>query len=104
MTAAATLTEAMTEDQLQASVIAVAEAHGWMWHHETDSRRTRAGWPDLVLVKGNRIKIIELKSEKGKASPEQQAWLDALADVDTISTGIVRPSDFDALRRSLASD
>ena len=39
-----------------------------------------AGFPDLVLVHKERRLLLfaELKSEKGKVEPEQQAWLEAL--------------------------
>ena len=36
------------------------------------------GWVDIVAVKDRRVVFIELKSAKGKVTPAQQEWLDAL--------------------------
>ena len=70
----------MTEAQLQATVQQVATLYGWTWHHEVDSRRSRAGFPDLVRVHptAQRVLWVELKSAKGRVRPEQQTWLDTL--------------------------
>lgn len=62
------------------------------WHHETDSRRTRAGFPDLVIV-GNAVIFVELKSQRGRVSPEQQAWLDALMRAG-VEAHVWRPDDW----------
>lgn len=70
------------------------EGHGWMVYHTYDSRRSDAGFPDLVMVRGGRIIFAELKYDKGyadwddrkpkrrgKISDAQQEWLDALGNV-----------------------
>jgi hypothetical protein len=36
-----------------------------------------AGFPDLILLRGERIIAAELKVGKGRATNEQLAWLDA---------------------------
>lgn len=33
------------------------------------------GFPDLVLARNGEVLFVELKSEKGKLSPEQRDWL-----------------------------
>lgn len=48
------------------------------WHHETDSRRSKEGFPDYVIV-GNFVMFLEIKSTKGRATPQQEAWI---ADLD----------------------
>lgn len=55
---------------------------GLRWHHETDSRRSRAGFPDYCIVGGGGVMFLEIKSDKGKVSPEQQAWLHDLAKAE----------------------
>jgi hypothetical protein len=52
-----------------------------------------AGLPDLVLVKPPRVVFLELKSDKGRVRPEQQIWLDALEQCDTLTSALVRPDD-----------
>jgi len=100
-TAAEVLADAMTEDELQTMIINAALYAGWLVFHDNDSRQNRAGFPDLVLVKPPRVLIIELKSAKGRIRPEQQVWLDALEQCDTVSTGLVRPADLPGLLATL---
>lgn len=71
----------MTEAQLQACVIDAAKRGGWLWWHDNDSRRNKAGFPDLVLLhaKTGRLVFAELKSATGRIRPEQQTWINALA-------------------------
>jgi hypothetical protein len=73
--------KAMTEAQLQTQVIDMARFHGFDFaYHTHDSRRSAAGFPDLVLVsiRQGRVLFRELKREKGRVTPAQQQWLDAL--------------------------
>ena len=65
-----------TEAQFQAVVIEYAELHGWRVYHTHDSRRSQAGFPDLTMVRAEpRLIFAELKSEGGKPTDEQTAWL-----------------------------
>lgn len=70
-----------SEAQLQARIEAFAIKHGWLYFHPFDSRRSRKGYPDITLVHPERRVTIfaELKSAKGKPSPDQQRWLEGLA-------------------------
>lgn len=49
-------------------------AHGWRTPMGADGN----GWPDLTLVKGDRLIFAELKSAKGRLTLEQVNWLEAL--------------------------
>ncbi len=69
-----------TEEQFQQAVIDLAKALGWLTYHPHDSRRSTAGYPDLTLVRGERLIFAELKSTTGHLSPAQRVWLAALAD------------------------
>lgn len=95
-------TSHMTEAELQDTVITAAEFHGWQVFHDRDSRTNRPGFPDLVLVRPPTVLFVELKSEKGRVRPEQQTWLDALEQCSDVASGLVRPSQLDALLRTLA--
>ncbi len=70
----------MTERELQDAVVELARYSGWMVYHTYDSRRSEPGFPDLVLAKRRRLLFIELKSERGKVRPEQDAWLKTLTE------------------------
>jgi hypothetical protein len=52
-----------------------------LWHHETDSRKTRAGWLDLFIAGPSGQLVPELKTEarRTRVTPEQRLWLDVLA-------------------------
>jgi hypothetical protein len=53
-------------------------AKGWRTPCQADAR----GWPDLILCRGvggpPRIIAAELKSARGRLTPEQQVWVAAL--------------------------
>lgn len=104
---------AMSEDDLLAAVLGtpkrpgIARVRGWLCHHETDSRRTAAGWLDLTLLRDGRLVVAELKVEdpsKGRTSAAQEEWLAAwrtlervanplTATVPVVSVHLWRPSD-----------
>ena len=88
--------EALTEAQFQESVIQMAtEVYGWEVFHDGDSRRSNAGFPDLVLVKDGRIIFAELKREKGAyPSKAQMNWLALLGQAagDNVMAVLWRPS------------
>lgn len=70
----------MSESVFQSKVIAMAKRLGWEHYHTHDSRRSVAGFPDLVLVQPQKGWIIyrELKTEKGRVSKDQWHWLGML--------------------------
>ena len=79
---------AMKERELQQAVQEAAALFGWLYYHTYDSRRSNPGFPDLVLARNGTILFVELKSQTGKVSPEQQTWLDAVGGI------VWRPSDW----------
>ncbi len=84
----------MTEAQLQAAVIQLARLCGWSAYHTHDSRRSEPGFPDLVLVSVQQQRIVyaELKTAKGRVSPEQVVWLADLSAAGA-ETALWRPAD-----------
>lgn len=68
----------MTERELQNAVLELAGYLGWKCYHTFDSRRSQAGFPDLVLVKPGRLIFAELKSARGKLTNAQADWGAAL--------------------------
>lgn len=65
----------ITEKQFMGQVVQLAKLFGWLVYHTHDSRRSIAGFPDLILLRGGRMLVIELKVGKNRATAEQVAWL-----------------------------
>ena len=81
-----------TEADFQRAVLDLAATLGvWAWH-DTDSRRNRAGLPDLLLIGRHRAAWRELKREAGRLRPAQTDVLTRLASAGH-SVGVWRPSD-----------
>jgi hypothetical protein len=82
----------VTERAWQQTVVELAQLLGWRVCFTHDSRRSPAGWPDLVLCRPPELIVVELKSARGSVRPEQRAWLEAL---------VLRPRHFDAVHERL---
>ena len=86
-----------SEAALQSAFIAAAGVSGVRFiYHTHDSRRSQAGFPDLILLHGARALAIEFKRERDRTSPErraaQAAWLAAFDAVDGFRSYLFRPS------------
>ncbi|MFL5913911.1 MAG: VRR-NUC domain-containing protein [Gaiellaceae bacterium] len=70
----------MSETDLQASVVDLAQRLGYLTFHDYDSRKNTRGFPDLVMAhpRSGALIMAELKSAGGKVTPEQDQWLRAL--------------------------
>lgn len=69
-----------SERELQDHIVGLARSLGWLAYHTHDSRRSEPGYPDLHLVHPGRGASLfrELKSTKGRISPDQRKWGAAL--------------------------
>ena len=94
--------EDMSEGQLQAYVVKLAKARGWMAYHTHDSRRSERGFPDLVLVHAGRklAMFVELKSPTGRLTIPQQNWIDAMKAAG-LDARVWRPSDLEEIEATL---
>lgn len=84
----------MSEQQLQTQVMGMARFHGFtLAYHTWNSQRSTAGFPDLILVSTRQQRVLfrELKREKGRVTPDQQTWIDALTAAGQ-DAAIWRPS------------
>ena len=93
----------LSEDDLKAAVIDMAETLGWRCFSIRRSdqakvqgrRRTGKGFPDLCLVNGaGTVAFAELKSATGKPTPQQAAWLAALRTAPGVEVCLWRPEDW----------
>lgn len=85
----------ITEKQFQQQVLQLTKLCGWRVYHTWLSIRSAAGFPDLVLVRGNRLIFAELKSDRGTLTAAQQEWIDALRGVPGVEVYVWRPLDWD---------
>ena len=104
----------MTEAEHLEQVKAVALTCGWRLYHTFDSRRSTAGFPDLVLVRPPRVIFAELKSEKGRLTikqryspktgrslPNQMDWKDALEACPGVEYYLWRPRHWDEIMEAI---
>jgi hypothetical protein len=84
----------VTEKALQDAVYDCARRLGWMAYHVFDARRSTPGFPDLLLIRPPRLIVAELKTEKGRLSAFQEAWLDKFRAIDGVETYIWKPTDW----------
>ena len=70
----------------------LCKLYGLLWYHTRNSKRSPAGFPDLVIA-GRKVLYRELKTQKGVVSPAQREWLDALTAAGQ-DAGVWRPEDW----------
>ena len=94
----------ISEQDLQNRIIDYARLRGWKIvhirnipvadrcgrNHYTVPYEGDKGLPDLILARHGAVLLAELKSEKGKPTPEQIGWLHAAGDHGYLW----RPSDW----------
>jgi hypothetical protein len=88
---------ALSEAAFQAAVLRVAKGAGWSCYHVHDSRRSPAGFPDLVCVRDHVCLAWELKSADGVLTLQQAHWLRLLGEVTQVQAGVYRPEDWSTL-------
>lgn len=69
----------MTERELQDALIKLAALRGWLVYHTWTSIHSSPGFPDLVFARDRDLIFMEVKGPRGRLSPAQKQWLDALA-------------------------
>jgi hypothetical protein len=90
----------VTEKAFLQMVRQLARLLGWRTYHTHDSRRSAGGFPDLVLVR-ERVVWAELKTDRGKLTAEQVAWLVALRRAGQ-QAWCWRPCDWGDIEATLA--
>ena len=87
----------ITEKAFEGQVKDLAKVFGWRYYHTWRSIHSPAGFPDCVFVRLSRLVFAELKSNKGKLSLEQEAWLEDLKATEKCEVYLWRPSDIDSI-------
>jgi hypothetical protein len=97
---------ASTEAAFQARLQQFAKAAGYLYYHTYSAKKSDPGWVDTALVhpQGNTLFLMELKSRDGEVGPAQRRWLEALARVTRIDTGVYRPADWPRMVEKLRGD
>ncbi|MGA8330414.1 MAG: VRR-NUC domain-containing protein [Mycobacterium sp.] len=84
----------MTENDLLNSVMELCAWLQYPAYHTHDSRRSVPGFPDLVIaIPGEKVLYRELKTDKGRISPTQAQWIEALTSSGA-DVGVWRVSDW----------
>ena len=91
----------MTEAQLTTAVRDLARLFGWMRYHAWLSKHSASGFPDEALTRRGRLVFAELKSRRGKLTPDQEAWLTELGKVEGIEVYVWRPDDLEQIAEIL---
>ena len=104
---------AISERDWQTRVVDCARLFGWRYCHQRPAR-TKRGWvtpysgaggfPDLVLLRGGRLILAELKSDRGVATADQQEWLAGFGEVPGVESYVWRPEDWTEVYQCLAKD
>lgn len=93
----------LTERDWQTRVTDYATLHRWTWYHTRDSRQSRPGWPDLVLVRDGQLLFAELKTDTGRVTRDQQLWLDKLAACPGVTAHVWRPAHWPQIVATLSA-
>lgn len=102
----------LTEAQFATQVVDLLNLYHWRWTHFR-AARTLHGWvtalsgqpgfPDIVAVRAPRQIIAELKSQGGKLSAEQEAWLYELHRCEGVEVYVWRPDEIERIEEVLAA-
>lgn len=92
--------ETASEKEFQSWIIDTAKRREWKYSHtyralmqDGQWRTTCAnGFPDLLLIRGDRMVVFEVKSKTGRVEPDQEKWLDAFGGLPCCESWVVDPT------------
>lgn len=106
----------VSERAFQTDVIELAQTYCWRVAHfravrvqrkngdvyyETPVAADGKGFPDLILVRQDRLIAAELKVPPNKPTPEQIAWLGAFGAIQGCLTAVWYPADLPEIEKTL---
>ncbi len=105
------MTLPISEQDFQTQVIDLARRFGWRYFHARPGMTKGGRWatqmsgdpgfPDLTMVRGNRLMFAELKTAKGDVTFDQAQWLQTLYDVEHVTAELWRPHDLETVAELL---
>lgn len=63
------------EDDMKDQIIEVSKTLGYLVFHDNDPKRNVAGFPDLWILGFGKLLVLELKTDTGTVTREQQKWI-----------------------------
>ena len=101
----------LSESGFMRQVVELATILGWSTAHFRPAQTAKGwrtpvsgdlgkGWPDLTLVRGERIIFAELKRDNGKLTPDQERVLNVLGGTGA-EVRVWFPADFDRIAEIL---
>ena len=91
-----------SETGFQAWVVGCGLTFGWKVYHTHDSRHSEEGFPDLVMLRGERMIVAELKVGGKVPTRAQVDWLLAFSRVAGSECYLWDETDRDVIERTLA--
>jgi len=95
------LAQFRTEAPVRDAITEKATLLKWLWYHTYRSTKSKPGFPDLCLVRGERLLFIECKRAGKGPTKEQQEWLAALYRIPLVEVYLVHPSNLDEILDAL---
>src|SRR5262245_62000897 len=101
---------AISEREFTATVIELARLWGWRIYHQRPAGTARGwrtalsgdkGFPDLILAKGPRLIVAELKVGKNRPTADQALWIRAFQQAGVLAY-VWYPADWRAIETLLA--
>lgn len=89
--------EAVGEARFQELITDMCKLMRLKWHHETDSRKSKPGFPDLVIAGPGGVLFRELKKQSGRVTKDQREWLSTLTTAGA-DAAVWRPIDWESNR------
>ena len=79
------------EADFQAQIVKLAVYLGWKAYHTHDSRKSREGFPDLILARVARVIAAEIKTRDNTTDHDQREWLAEFALSSGVEPVLWRP-------------
>lgn len=89
------------EAEFQAALVDLCSHVGALTYHTHDSRRSREGFPDLVIVAEPMVLFTELKIPPNRATPAQAEWLERTGACTVVESRLWTPADWPEIESML---